>query len=178
MNTSINPQLESKIRRIERSSVLLKRICTGLVVAVIVVAAVAVVSAFAGRLTSVNYNGGIIPLADLTAIGRAIVAMVMLMTCAIAVKALFHLRRLLDNYSRREIFTADSALQIRRFGVSCILWAVMKTVWAFLPMMVLSQRPASVQVSGDTLAIGAAIIAISWFAEMAATLREENDLTI
>jgi hypothetical protein len=178
MNTSMNPQLESKFRRIEQSSALLKRICTGLVVAVIVVAAVATVSAFAGRLTSVNYYGGTIPLANLTATGRAIVAIVMVMTGAIAVKALLHLRRLSANYSRRQIFTSESAVQIRQFGISCILWGLVKAVWAFLPMIVLSQRPASVPVTVDTVAIGVAIIAISWFAEMAATIREENDLTI
>jgi hypothetical protein len=178
MKTSTNPQLESKFRRIEQSSVLLKRICTGLLVVVSALVIVAVVSAIAGRLTSVNYSGQTIPLANLTARGRAIVAIVMVMTGAVLVKALQHMRRLLGNYSRREIFTSESALQIRQLGISCILWGVVKAVWSFLPMIVLSDGPASVHISVDTLAIGAAIMAISRLAEMAATIREENDLTI
>jgi hypothetical protein len=109
------------------------------------------------------------------------VAVLVLLSGAAVWKALAHLRRLLDNYSRREIFTADSARQIRSFGISCMLWVIVKVAWAFVPLLVLSNRPASVVLTSDPLAVGfvgAVIVVISWFAEMATTLREENDLTI
>jgi hypothetical protein len=84
----------------------------------------------------------------------------------------------MDNYSRREIFTAGSAQQIRRFGVTCILWGALKVAWAFLPLALLKDPPRSFVVSVDALVIGAVVVGISWFAEMATNLREENDLTI
>ena len=103
---------------------------------------------------------------------------VILITGAVGIKALYHLRRLLDNYSRREIFTADSARQLRNFGVSCMLWGIVKLAWAFLPLLALANRGVPVRVSGDTFMIGFVIVLLSWFAEMAASIREENDLTI
>jgi hypothetical protein len=178
MNTTMTPQLETKLRRVERASVLLRGICTALLAVVAILAIVAAVNAVTGRLTRVSFNGQSIALADLTSRARIVVTVVALLTGAVIAKALLNLRRLLDNYSRREVFTADSAGQIRQFGISCILWGAIKTLWAFLPMMVLADPPASAGVTVDAVVIGMVIVAISWFAEMATTLREENDLTI
>lgn len=178
MNTSLNPEKESNLRRIERVSVFLRGFCTGLVVPVAVVAVVAAVAVAAGRITSVNSFGTTIPIADLRTGGRVAVAVLGLVTGAVIVKALFHLRRLADNYSRREIFTADSSRQIRQFGVSCVLWGVVKIVWALMPVMLRSHGPAALGVTVDSVLIGGVIVVMSWFAEMATALREENDLTI
>jgi hypothetical protein len=178
MNTAMNPQLETKLRRIERISVLLRGGCTTLLAVVAILALAAAVSAIAGRLTSVTFNGQSIALADLTSRARVIVAILTLATGAVIAKALLNLRRLLGNYSRREVFTADSVGQIRRFGISCILWGAIKALWAFLPTLLLQRPPASVGSTVDAAVIGVIIVALSWFAEMATTLREENDLTI
>jgi hypothetical protein len=173
-----NPEIETKLRRIERISSISRTICSALTVAVGIFALVATGAAFVSHDSKIDYLGQTIALGDLTTGGRVILATVILVTGAVAIKALFHLRNLLGNYSRREIFTADSARQLRNFGVSCMLWGIVKFAWAFLPLMALVQRQQPIRVSGDTFMIGFVIVLLSWFAEMAATLREENDLTI
>ena len=174
----MNSQSENELRRIERISALLRGACTVLLCLVGLIAAVAAVAVVAGRVSGIDIGGQTIAVAELTATGRILVAAVGLATAAVIVMALLHLRRLLDNYSRREVFTVGSATQLRRFGVSCILWAALKVVWAFLPLAVLAHAPRTVGVNLDALVIGAVIVVVSWFAKMAAALREENELTV
>jgi hypothetical protein len=169
---------EAKLRRIEQTSILLRAACTGLAALVVIIALVAIVVALAGRMTSVNDGSQTFVIAQLGRPARFILGLVAVVTAGVILNALYHLRRLLDNYSRREIFTAGSARQIHRFGLSCILWGMLKVVWAFLPLLLLKNPPRSFAGSADALVIGAIIVGISWFAEMAASLREESDLTI
>lgn len=173
----MNPHLENKIRRIEKVSRLLRGICTAVIVPVGIAAVVASVSAFTGRLTHLTYFNQTISTADLEPFGRGVLAIIVLITGAVLIKALFHLRRLLSNYARREIFTGESARLIRSLGLTCILWGVVKIAWALVPLFQ-PQAPRLVSINFDTMLIGALIVAVSWFAEMAAELREENDLTI
>ena len=79
---------------------------------------------------------------------------------------------------RREIFTTDSARQIRQFGICCMLWGLVKVAWAFLPLLITAHRLSAYSTSIDPILIGAVIVGTSWIAEMAAALREENELTI
>src|SRR5581483_4739804 len=109
--------------------------CTGLLVFVGIVVGVALIAMFAGRVTSINNGSDSFAIADLTMRSRLILIGVCVCTAAVLVKTLYHLRRLLDNYSRRQIFTANSAREIRQFGISCILWGMVKIIWAFLPMI-------------------------------------------
>lgn len=178
MNSPTNPAIETKIRRIERISSISRTICSALTVPVGILAVVATGAAFMSHDSKVDYFGQTVALGDLTASGRVILAAVILATGAVAIKALWHLRQLLGNYSRREIFTSDSARQLRNFGVSCMLWGIVKIAWAFLPLMVFVERQQPIRISGDTFIIGFVIVLLSWFAEMAAELRAENDLTI
>ena len=97
---------------------------------------------------------------------------------AVLVKCIFHLHRLLDNYSRAEIFTAGSARQIRQLGITCILWGGLNFVFAFLPLVISAHSPRSYEGNVQSVAIGLIILVISWFMEMAAELHEENELTI
>jgi hypothetical protein len=174
----MNALTETKLRKIERASALLRAACSGLFALVLIVAVVATIAVVAGRATSVNYYSQSIAIAELGLRSRLVLAATGVGTLGVFLKALYHLRRLLGNYSRREIFTADSARQIRQFGVSCILWGLIKVIWAFLPLVVATNSPRSVGLTIDSIIIGAVIVGISWFAEMAAALREENDLTI
>jgi UDP-N-acetylmuramyl pentapeptide phosphotransferase/UDP-N-acetylglucosamine-1-phosphate transferase len=53
----------------------------------------------------------------------------------------------------------------------------MSFLW--LLSLAISMHPAKTfRGNGDALAIGAVIIVIAWFMDMAVDLREENDLTI
>jgi len=110
----------------------------------------------------------------------------------------YYLHRLLGNYSRGEIFTRDSAVQIRRWGLVFVLWGGIQFVSMFVPGAELS-HPAPVgtnsptqsygvevkdhlsdwqRYGGGRMVNGLIIVAISWFMEMAAEMREENELTV
>lgn len=175
----MNPHLESKFRRIEKMSVFLRAFCTALLVVVAAATAMAVAAICLSRgSTNLTFFSQSIAVADLTARSRLILGAVMVFTGAVMIKSLVHLRRLLGNYSRREIFTAGSAGEIRQFGIGCMLWGGVKILWAFLPVILQTSPTRTVAITIDTIAIGGVIVVISWIAEMAASLREENDLTI
>src|SRR5689334_9443886 len=114
--TPMNTQTEMKLKRIEQISVLLRAACTGLLILVGIVVGVAVVAMVAGRVTSVKNGSETFIIADLSLKSRLVLMGASLAAAAVLVKGLVHLRRLLNNYSRRQIFTADSAREIRQFG--------------------------------------------------------------
>jgi hypothetical protein len=174
----MNPESEQKLRKIERYSSLLRAICTGLFIPVAIIGIAATVSVLAGWTAHIKIDGQTFVPSELVLTSRLFLAAVVLASAAVAAKGLCHLRRLLANYARREIFTLDSARQIRQFGLTCVLWGLVKLVAAFLPLMLATSAQRTVNLSADTVLIGAVIIGISWFAEMAAALREENDLTV
>lgn len=88
--------------------------------------------------------------------------------------------RLLGFYRRGEIFTTRSARQIRRWGLACVGMGIVKFAYAFLPLVVHNSRLRATDISTllSTALIGLMIVAISWFMEMAAQIREENELTV
>lgn len=174
----MNTNIEAKLRQIERASRVVRGVCTGLFIAVVTFGLAASIAALAGWATNVNLSTQSIQIVGLGLGPRIAVAALILVTAIVYLKALHHLRRLSTNYTRREVFTLDSARQIRQFGVSCILLGVMKIVWAFLPLAISAGPRVQVVVTSDTILIGVAIVGISWFAEMATALREENELTI
>lgn len=174
----MNPSTEMKLRKIERYSSLLRVVCTTLFVPVGIIAIAATVSILAGWTAHISYHGQTFVPSEMALPARLILAVVGLGTAAVLIKALHHLRRLACNYMRREIFTADSAQQIRQFGYACMLWGVVKLVWAFLPLLIPASRLTAYSTSIDPILIGAVIVGLSWFAEMATALREENDLTV
>lgn len=174
----MNPSHETKLRQIERASFILRAICTALYIPVVVIAIAATVSILAGWTAHISYHGQTFVPSELSMQSRVILAVVGLGTAAVLFKALHHLRQLACNYMRREIFTADSARQIRQFGISCMLWGVVKLVWTFLPLLIPAHRLTGYGATIDPLLIGAVIVGMSWFAEMAAALREENELTV
>src|SRR5581483_4823148 len=139
----MNAKTEMKLERIQRISALLRTACTGLLVFIGIVVGVAVVAVIAGRATSINNGSDSFVIADLSVRSRLILFGACVAVAAVLVKAVYHLRRLLDNYSRREIFTAGSARQIRQLGVSCILCGVVKIIWAFLPLILFPNPPHS-----------------------------------
>ncbi len=174
----MNPKLESKVRRIEKLSVWLRATCTFLLLLTAVVTLVAIVAIAIGRHGKFSYLDQSIRIETLTGNARLLLALLILLTGALYAKGTYHLRHLLDNYSRREIFTNDSAKHIRQFGYMCIACGVLKIAWVFLPLLVLPPPNHTIMVPLDTLVTGAAIVVISWFTEMATNLREENELTI
>ncbi|HWA28402.1 MAG TPA: hypothetical protein VG734_22320 [Lacunisphaera sp.] len=174
----MNPSNETRLRKIERASTLIRTAISALYVPVAIITVASTVAVVAGWSAHISYEGQVFIPSALPLSSRLILALAVLAAGAVAAKGLFHLRRLAGNYTRREIFTTDSARQIRDFGVSCMLWGVVKVVWAFLPLLVSVHRMSVYSTSIDPILMGAVIVGISWFAEMAAALREENELTI
>jgi hypothetical protein len=110
----------------------------------------------------------------------------------------YYLHRLLGNYSRGEIFSRDSAMQIRRWGLVCVLWGATQFVQIYVPAAVWA-HPAPISTPDHIQSYGSPvkdqladwqrhgggrmvnwliIVAISWFMAMAAEMREENELTV
>jgi len=169
---------ETTLRKIERASSVLRAVTTAVHVPVVILGIVATVAILSGSSAHISYLGQDFVPSELLLEPRLVLAVVVVATAFVMLKALRHLRQLAGNYMRREIFTADSARQIRQFGLSCVLWGLIKLAWAFLPLLILAKHGPVYTAASDSILMGAVIIGISWFAEMAAALREENDLTV
>jgi hypothetical protein len=174
----MKPQNELNLQKIERTSRILRTLFTVLFIPVTVIAVAATVSILAGWTAHIKFDGQTFKPAELVLPARLFLTAIVVAMAAVMAKGLFHLRQLMGNYSRREIFTLDSARQIRQFGITCVLLGLVKLAAAFLPLMLALPTHRTVNVNADTVIIGVVIIGISWFAEMAAALREENDLTV
>jgi hypothetical protein len=109
---------------------------------------------------------------------RVIVAVCFALYWGIAILCGLQLFRLLGFYSRGEIFTKKSAGRIRGWGVSCVALGTVKLgIYALLPLLVANSR-RTLGVDLNMIVNGLIIVAISWFMEMAAEMREENELTV
>ena len=174
----MNTSNESKLQKIERASNIMRGVSHALFVPVIIIGIAATISILAGWSAHIDYLGQSYVPSGMALQPRVILAVVVIGTAGVLLKALYHLRKLGGNYARREIFTADSARHVRQIGISCVLWGVVKLVWTFLPLALSAHQPPVYNASTDSILMGVIIIGLSWFAEMAAALREENDLTI
>jgi hypothetical protein len=54
----------------------------------------------------------------------------------------------------------------------------MKVLWLGMWWVLTPHRPSSFEVNTDTIPIGVLLLVVSWFMEMAAEMREENELTV
>lgn len=174
----MNPQIEVKLRRIEKLSAVLRTICTVLMVLTCVGGVAAVIALAIGRGGTVSYFGERIAVTDLEISGRLAVATMCVVSAAVFVTGLYQLRRLLNNYAHREIFSAASARHIRLLGYCSFAWGVMDFLWQFMPLLTRLNHPHEIMFRADSLVLGAVIIVISWCTEMGAALREESELTI
>ena len=174
----MKPETERKLQRIKRISNILRGICKGLLAVLICVFLVSMIVIFIGRGT-LSILDDFVPLDPLALPSRLVLAGIVALAMAINFKGLYHLHRLFGNYGRGDIFTTESAAQIRQLGITVLLWAAVTFLWTCIAAAVTqSHLPNSFQFHSDSLFTGPVIIVISWFMEMAAEMREENELTV
>ncbi len=173
----MKPETEKKLNKIKRISKILRTICKVLLAIAVCVFLLAMVAILNGRAT-LNFFDVSILLATLPLSCRLGLAVITAFTMAITFKWLYHLYRLFGNYGTGNIFTTESAGQIRQLGITALLWFGVNILWAVAAFAFVRPPPQTLQFHSDSLVIGAVIIVISWFMEMAAEMREENELTV
>lgn len=173
------PEAEKKLKKIKQSSRVLRRVCQGLLVITVLVGVIAVAASLIGRGGVVSAFDISIPLGALTVYQRLILATILAFAVGVLLKGLYHLNRLFGNYASGDLFTTENAGMIRQLGITALLWAGANVIWiAVTPVLMGTQSPHSFHFHNDSIAIGLVVIVISWLMEMAAALREENELTI
>ncbi|WP_263416939.1 DUF2975 domain-containing protein [Terriglobus albidus] len=175
----MRPELEKKLHRIQSFSQVLRRICQAALLVMFLLTLVCIAGICIGKGNIVRAFDISIPLGTLGAYQRILMALVAVLAIAVPIKGLYHLERLFRNYAEGKIFTVASASEIRQLGVTALLWAAANLVW-IAAAFTLTERhlPHSFYFRMDSIAIGATVIVISWLMEMAAAMREENELTI
>jgi hypothetical protein len=172
----MRPEIQAKLRKIKRVSFILRVICKVLLALITLVGLGAVVCVLFG-VGGINYGNTIFWTAGLTLGHRLLLGAVTALAFAALFKCFYHLHRLFGDYSQGDIFTRASVGQLRQFGIACLLWGVMNLVWGL--SLALSVHPVKTfQGHADSFVIGAILIVIAWFMDMAVDLREENELTI
>ena len=109
---------------------------------------------------------------------RVVLGFILALNCGVLFNCGYQLHRLLGNYSRGDIFTKESAGQIRKCGLACVLLGIFDLGLELAPRFIANAHYKEPGGGESQLCIGLVIVAISWIMEMAAEMREEQDLVI
>jgi len=109
---------------------------------------------------------------------RVVVGFILALGYGVLFNCGYQLHQLMGNYSRGDIFTTESAGQIRKWGLACILWGAFNLGLSLAPHLIANAHYMQSGGGLSQVGIGLVIVAISWFMEMAAEMREEQDLVI
>jgi hypothetical protein len=182
----MRPENEARLAKIKKISRILQGMCTAFLVLCVLGFLVMTWFLISSRypipggghgIIWEGYNGVAFNVYDLTDRDRVVAVVFFALSWGVVFNCGYQLHRLLDNYSRGEVFTSESAGQIRKWGIACVLWGVMKFGWMLVPLVIANayKKPGE----GLSLVVnGLIIVAISWFMEMAAEMREEQDLIV
>ena len=168
----------AKLHRIQRISGMLKGLCTVFLVLIVGGLGAVLVALAVGRGASFGYFGLWVDVESLSAPSRIAFAALSTVTSAAMFYCVVHLRLLLTNYKRGEVFTAESARHIRHIGTACVVWGLVKLPWMALQNAVSPSGTHLFSADNALVGVGLIVFAISWLMELAAEIREENDLTI
>ncbi|MGD0796610.1 MAG: DUF2975 domain-containing protein [Acidobacteriaceae bacterium] len=202
----MRPENEARLRKIKRISGILRTICNVFFVPPVLITALmllALMTNWGGHypdfgMLSIGVDDYTFLVHSLSIYGRLVLGTYFTLRWGAMFLCVYHLHRLLGNYSRGEIFSGDSGRQIQQWGVACVLWGTAKFLWVFVPgllslrgvktnaTMISGPAPSGFMVNGmvvqfhggDLMVNGLIIIAISWFMAMAVEMREENELTV
>jgi Protein of unknown function (DUF2975) len=173
----VRPETQLKLERVRRVSAGLHTACKVLLALVGILFAAASVGVLVGTGVTIRYLDLQIPVEPLTISARLILIAILALSMGIVAKGLHHLSRLFGNYASGEIFTTQSAYQIRQLGITAILWGCVNIVWLIADFS-FAHSTGSIPLHLDSVLIGVIVIVISWFMQAAAEMREDNDLTI
>jgi len=175
----MDSELERKLRRIQSFSQVFRRICQGALLVMFLLLLASIAGICIGKGGIIRAFDISIPLGTLGGYQRMVMAVVAVLAIAVPIKGLYHLERLFRNYTEGKIFTVASAGEIRQLGITALLWAAANLIW-IAAAVALTERhlPHSFYFRMDSIAVGVTVIVISWLMEMAAAMREENELTI
>jgi hypothetical protein len=109
---------------------------------------------------------------------RVVFGFLFALNCGLLFNCGYQLHRLLSNYSRGDVFTKESAGQIRRCGLACVILGIFDLGVELAPRLIGNLHSKQPGGGLSQLCIGLVIVAISWIMEMAAEMREEQDLVI
>jgi len=109
---------------------------------------------------------------------RVVLGFILALNCGVLFNCGYQLHRLLGNYSRGDIFTKESAGQIRKCGLACVLLGIFDLGLELAPRFIANAHYKEPGGGESQLCIGLVIVAISWIMEMAAEMHEEQDLVI
>jgi Protein of unknown function (DUF2975) len=168
-------ETEARLQKIKRVSSYLRLLCRVLSILVAVVLVGGAIALAVGRGT-IAYHGFFFQIAELSTTMRLVLAVLGVITAAVAWKCLRHLYRLFGNYSRGDIFTESSVAEIRHLGITALLWGAVNVAWSAVVFAYAHPRHADLHIA--SLWLGAVILIIGWFMEMAVELKQENELTI
>ena len=172
----MRPEIQAKLQQIKNVSICFRVICKVLLVLIAFTGLGCVASVIFG-VGGIHYDNAIFGTVGLSLGHRLVLGVVTALAWAVLFKCFYHLHQLFGNYSRGEIFTRESVGHLRQFGIACLLWGVMGFLW--IVSLAVAVHPAKTfHGHADSFFIGAVIIVIAWFMDMAVDLREENELTI
>lgn len=174
----MRPENEARLRKIRRVSSILRGVCKGLLVLIVIGFLMSTVALLANRGGSVGYFDVWFRIGELTLGHRLLVLALSALTSAVWFMCIYHLHELFGNYSLGEIFTQGSVGHLRQMGVACVLWGVMKILWVGLSRALSTNPLGPIQVSAEIIPIGIIILVVAWFMDMAVEMREENELTV
>ncbi|MGD1020544.1 MAG: DUF2975 domain-containing protein [Verrucomicrobiia bacterium] len=164
--------------KVQRTSKVLRLICKVLLVLFICVIPILTGTIVAGWGTLYLHHGSI-KLASLALSSRLVFAVIVALEMAVKFKGIYHLYRLFGNYATGNIFTTESAGQIRQLGVTVLLLVGVNILFEVAAVaFALYPRNHMIGFSLNSLVTGFVIIVISWFMQMGAEMREESELTI
>ncbi len=172
----MRPDNSKKLRKIRKVSIVFGGVSVVLSAVVALLGLAAVVCVVFG-VGGINFEGVLFQTGGLSLGHRLILGAVTGVAWAVLFKCFYHLWRLFGNYSRGEIFTRESVGQLRLSGIACLLWGVMSFLW-MLSLAVSLHPTKSFGGHFESFSIGAVLVVIAWFMDMAVDLREENELTI
>lgn len=109
---------------------------------------------------------------------RVIVGFILALGYGVIFNCGYQLHRLLGNYARGDVFTTESAGQVRQCGIACVLLGVFNLGLMLAPRVMVNVHYKQSGGELSTVGIGLVIVAISWIMEIAAEMREEQDMVI